>query len=335
MAYSLDRDKLKKDYDMRFPLLIALKEEAVHEIGLALDRSKLKFHSVTARVKTLESIANKAEDKQLNAPLDELSDVVGTRVVALFLSDIENITTLLKSTFDVHMTDNKIEDGDASKFGYLSVHLHARIKSSFSGTRYDLIKDIPFEIQIRTIAMDAWASASHYLDYKNEEDIPRDLKRDFHALSGLFYVADKHFEMFFRSRIKSVKKVQKSLTELKDALDQEINLDTVTAYLASKYPDRERAGPRGVSEIVKSLRNAGYVRLDMLDKELDKKKDFFENYERLHPATLRSSNPPVKGRFADIGVVRISLRDDPKFEPQRDKAPKLGQGLDQAKDKPS
>ncbi|MBI4489516.1 MAG: hypothetical protein HY694_10565 [Deltaproteobacteria bacterium] len=54
---------------------------------------------------------------------------------------------------------------------------------------------VPFEIQIRTIAQDAWASISHYLDYKKESDIPAQLRRDFYALSGLFYVADRHFAM--------------------------------------------------------------------------------------------------------------------------------------------
>lgn len=43
--------------------------------------------------------------------------------------------------------------------------------------------------------LNAWASISHYLGYKKESDIPAELRRDFNALSGLFYVADTHFAM--------------------------------------------------------------------------------------------------------------------------------------------
>ena len=53
----------------------------------------------------------------------------------------------------------------------------------------------PFEIQVRTIAQDAWASVSYHLDYKKEETIPVELRRDFYALSGLFYIADQHFKI--------------------------------------------------------------------------------------------------------------------------------------------
>jgi putative GTP pyrophosphokinase len=89
----------------------------------------------------------------------------------------------------------------------MSVHHIVRFGSKHKGERYDNIKNIPFEIQVRTIAMDAWANISHYLDYKTEQDIPTELKRDFHALSGMFYVADKHFQLFFEQRSKKQKAI--------------------------------------------------------------------------------------------------------------------------------
>jgi len=54
--------------------------------------------------------------------------------------------------------------------------------------------------------MHAWSIISHYLDYKTPNAVPSELKRDFNALSGLFYVADQHFEMFFKSSKASRKK---------------------------------------------------------------------------------------------------------------------------------
>jgi putative GTP pyrophosphokinase len=64
-----------------------------------------------------------------------------------------------------------------------------------SGPRYDPLKHLRFEVQVRTIVMDAGAAVSHHLDYKGGTSVPSELRKDFYALSGLFYVADQHFEV--------------------------------------------------------------------------------------------------------------------------------------------
>jgi putative GTP pyrophosphokinase len=118
-------------------------------------------------------------------------------VVGLYLSDLDRIARVIRNTFQVVSEDNKIEGADVSSFGYMSVHFVITMKQEYTGPRYDRIAGMPFEIQVRTIAMDAWANVSHHLDYKNDKDVPAELRKDFYALSGLFYVADRHFEMFY------------------------------------------------------------------------------------------------------------------------------------------
>src|SRR5882724_7674996 len=119
-----------------------------------------------------------------------------------------------------------------SSFGYFSVHFICKIRANYIGPRYDGLKDQNFEIQVRTISMDAWANISHYLDYKSDTDIPKDLKKDFFALSGLFYVADTHFEMFFKNKKEQAKKTKK---ELDSNLDIAINLESLDAYLKKRF----------------------------------------------------------------------------------------------------
>lgn len=306
MPFSLDREKLRQDYASQLAVLQALEQEGVYEITAALAKEGLKFHSIVSRVKSLVSITNKAEEKEFENPLSDLTDVVGIRVVALFLGDIERIVTVFHEIFDIQSIDDKIQDGDLSRFGYLSVHLLAKFKNSFSGTRYDQIKNMVFEIQIRTIAMDAWASASHYLDYKSEEDIPTDLKRDFHALSGLFYVADKHFEMFFRSRQAAVREVRK-LSKNNDLLEQEINLDTLSEYLLKKYPNRREVEKSAISVLVTSIREMGLQTLRQLDTKLTERASFLSQKEQGRTG----------GQFNRVGAVRISFAADPEFEPTR------------------
>src|ERR1035437_1295490 len=126
------------------------------------------------------------------------------------------------------------------------------MKQQYAGPRYDPIAGATFEIQVRTIAMDAWANVSHYLAYKTEKDIPRDLKRDFYALSGLFYVADTHFEMFFKTREASRDQMAQEFESKTGDFKQDINLDTLASYLRAKYPDRLTGDEKSLSVAVRS-----------------------------------------------------------------------------------
>jgi putative GTP pyrophosphokinase len=274
---------------------------------------------VTARIKEVASLIKKVESKQIKDPFVEVPDIVGARIVALFLSDIQKVIDVLVSAFDITFIDNKIDDTDPRLFGYFSVHLHGRIKESYVGTRYDRIKTIPFEVQIRTIAMDAWASASHYLDYKSVADVPADLRRDFNALSGLFYVADKHFEMFFRSRAAAIRKIDQSFKDQKPPLDRPINFDTLMAFLNDRYPDRESPDSGDVSELLAELRKAKINDLGTLAERLNEVEKWFLHDEQ--------NNPPVglddfdedgefvegapSGRYTATGAVRVSIGHKP------------------------
>jgi ppGpp synthetase/RelA/SpoT-type nucleotidyltranferase len=170
---------------------------------------------------------DKSRRKNCKNPIEEIQDIVGLRIVCLFLSDISRISEIIRESFDSITEDNKIYDSEDALFGYLSAHSIVKLKSDCSGPRYRDLKGEHFEIQIRTLTMDAWANVSHYLDYKSKMDIPRELKRDFYALSGLFYVADTHFEMFFKSR----QKVAQRLEEFGLSPTQEINFDSLSIYL--------------------------------------------------------------------------------------------------------
>lgn len=298
---------VSQQYHSRLGLHNALKEEVVFVIKRALDGSDIKYHSISARVKELESLIAKRDTSSESVDIVETTtDIVGARIVTLFLSDIQRIIDLLSKEFDIVRTDNKIDDTDPRLFGYFSVHVDARLKSTFCGPRYDHIKSIVFEIQVRTIAMDAWAAASHYLDYKSDEDVPSELKRDFNALSGLFYVADKHFETFFRARTAKLKRIDRAFKESKPPLHETINLDNLTAFLHDRYPDRMHADSSHVSALLSEIRDHGLNDLASLAKELDSQLKAFDAHEQ---PRLVSSGPNYSpaGRFADVGVVRVSL----------------------------
>lgn len=219
----------------------------------------------------------------------------------LFLSDLPRLDHLIRETFAVHSADDKIASSDPASFGYMSVHYTARIGENHRGPRYDGLEEMVFEIQARTIVMDAWANVSHYLDYKGSSSIPEDLRRDFFALSGLFYVADQHFEMLADRSGQSQEKAMEDLQ--KDSLgDIAVNLDTVQAFLVERYPDRDHTGRGRIAEFVDEIVEFGYNDLAALEEQLDLAESRFLHYE--HDCM---SAPTDDALYADLAVARLSL----------------------------
>lgn len=168
-----------------------------------IDRKKIKYHSFYSRIKEFDSFRDKIKRKNIKDPFNEIYDLVGFRIVCLFLSDIEKIGDIIKSTFKTIEEDNKIANTKVDTFGYMSIHFKVKFKDTSDFGNKDL-NNIPFEIQVRTIVQDAWASISHYLDYKQEIGMPIHLKRNLHALSGLFYLADAHFGIIKREHFRYI-----------------------------------------------------------------------------------------------------------------------------------
>jgi len=188
-------NELRREYNERLPLLKQLGVGAKQILSREITRKKIRIHSLHGRVKGFSSFCDKIRSKRVEDPFREIEDLVGLRVVCLFLSDIPKIGTIISDTFRIVEKNNKIATIGADVFGYLAVHFDVRLKDVYSDPKQNLFKDMIFEIQVRTIANDAWASISHYLEYKEGRRIPDYLRRDFYALSGLFYVADTHFDL--------------------------------------------------------------------------------------------------------------------------------------------
>jgi len=188
-------DQLRNEYKIRIGLYKQLIETVKFFISREIQNHSIKIHSFNDRIKSFDSFVGKIRKKEVKEPFQEIMDIVGLRVVCLFHSDVKNIGDIVKKNFEIIEEDDKINSVDVNIFGYMSLHYKAKLKDKDVPSDCKDLKNIPFEIQIRTIVQDAWASISHYLDYKNESEIPIHLKRDFHALSGLFYVADTHFEI--------------------------------------------------------------------------------------------------------------------------------------------
>lgn len=157
---------------------------ALDEMTTKINILKEEFHyihdynpieHVSSRVKTPESIFKKMLRKghplTLSSIKDNLKDIAGIRITCSFISDIYEISNMLQQQKDVKLISCKDYISNPKPNGYQSLHLILEIPIFMS----DREEIVPVEIQIRTIAMDFWASLEHKIFYKYNKEVPKDL----------------------------------------------------------------------------------------------------------------------------------------------------------------
>lgn len=302
----------EQHYDDNAPLLGRLASEIEFALKQALDATDIKYLSAGARVKERDSYLEKIVRKSYERPIEQVEDLVGGRVVCYFVTDLPRLREIVERLFRVLAVEDKITEADDDTFGYSSVHFICKLLPGTSGPRYDGLKDFKFEIQTRTILMDAWANVSHYLAYKGEASIPANLRRDFHALAGLFHVADRQFEMLSvgsrQSEEAAVAEFSKPARKKKQsaAFDLPIDRSTMTAYLKSKYPDRLQGNKEAISELVEEVQELGLTSIAALDAQLTRAEKGALAYEKDRPPDSEKGEPD-DGRFAAVGIARVAL----------------------------
>ncbi|KKK39451.1 GTP pyrophosphokinase [Mesobacillus campisalis] len=133
---------------------------------------------VKYRVKTPESILDKVYRKNLELSLpsikENIKDIAGIRITCSFITDIYKICDMLKGQKDITVIESKDYIKKPKPNGYRSLHLIIEIPIFMS----DREERIPVEIQIRTIAMDFWASLEHKIFYKYNKEVPDHLLKE-------------------------------------------------------------------------------------------------------------------------------------------------------------
>lgn len=130
--------------------------------------------AISTRLKSTESIFGKLERKGLPFTLESMEnnlyDIAGIRVVCSYIDDIYAIADALLKQDDITLIERKDYIKQPKPNGYRSLHLIVSVPVFFAEGR----KNVKVEVQIRTIAMDFWASLDHQLKYKR--DIPEQEK---------------------------------------------------------------------------------------------------------------------------------------------------------------
>ncbi len=142
------------------------------QFGYASRHSPIEF--ITGRVKPIRSIIEKAERKDI--PFENIErgvqDIAGLRIVCQFVDDIYAVVEMVRSRNDLTIVEERDYIKKNKESGYRSYHLIVE----YPVETIDGQKKIIAEIQIRTLAMNFWATNEHSLNYKYKGEIPTDVK---------------------------------------------------------------------------------------------------------------------------------------------------------------
>jgi putative GTP pyrophosphokinase len=239
---------LKQDlldaYLSRQPTFEAMGRALQAHLQGVLERGGVNTLGVSHRMKTPASLARKlSRPDKIYERLEDLTDLVGLRVITYFEDSIEQVARLIEQHFrvDIDRSVDKRLRQDPHSFGYRSLHYICHPPPELLEHHPEW--DWPFEIQIRTILQHAWAEIEHDLGYKSPESVPAPIRRRFSRLAGLLEIADSEFVELRRFMEDYARDVRQPVQLVKDTLE----LDTLSLQSLAE------AGP--VAELDRVLAN--------------------------------------------------------------------------------
>ncbi len=136
-----------------------------------------------SRLKTEKSIIDKLNKKGYEVTtknmISHVHDIIGIRIVCSFLDDVYDIVDIIKSSKQFKIKEEKDYIKNPKTTGYMSYHLIVLVPIYLNET----VEHVEAEIQIRTSAMDFWASIDHKVQYKFPSEIPEEVKKEMYNCS--------------------------------------------------------------------------------------------------------------------------------------------------------
>ena len=184
-------------------------EEFHHEYGAAIKEVDTKIeilsedfavrhdynpiHHIEKRLKTPQGIEDKLRRLQCEVSIpsarENILDIAGIRVVCNFVEDVYEVAHMLTSQNDIRVNTCKDYIANPKPNGYRSLHLSLMVPV--------FLLDVPVEVQIRTVAMDFWASLEHQLRYKKDKEIPPRIDIELKACAEVSATLDKRMQKIF------------------------------------------------------------------------------------------------------------------------------------------
>lgn len=221
---------IMSEYFQNIDIYHKLQDDVEGIINTLLEVNHIKISNMALRIKSEEATRNKVMYKNKYSHLDEITDILGVRIIALFENDVDRILNLIENTFEVcEIVDKrKKELKNRIEFGYNSLHLVVKFTDSRCQlVEYQKYQDIRFEIQIRTVLQHAWAEVEHGLGYKSHFEPPMSVKRKLYRLAATLEILDEEFENIRYD----ISLYNKSFDKVEKILKTDINKESLIAYV--------------------------------------------------------------------------------------------------------
>ncbi len=295
-----DIDAATKWYEKNRPLYESLARKVEDIIKENLEQKSIQYHSVTSRGKSSESFSNKAKGEKYTDPTKEIKDMAGIRVITYLESDVTKVADIIEDLFDIDK-DTSLDQSQllgSDKLGYRSVHYVAKFNKKRCGLpEYKPYKNLPFEIQTRSILQHAWAEIEHDRNYKFAGKLPTQLERRFYLISGMLECADREFVSIAQEIDQYKNTVVEELN--KGDLNIEVNTTSLREYLAKRFNKLIEKGNLAPSfgdvgtTIVEELHLFGISNIRQLDEII--------------PEDLQDNIIMVKEKTTFAGIMRSIL----------------------------
>lgn len=146
---------------------------------------------VKSRLKTAESIVKKLRKYRQEVSIENMvkyiNDIAGIRVICSFTSDIYRLASMIESQHDIKVIGIKDYIQTPKESGYKSYHMLLSVAVFLS----DRMVETKVEVQIRTIAMDFWASLEHKIYYKFEGNAPKHISQELKECANMIAMVDE------------------------------------------------------------------------------------------------------------------------------------------------
>ena len=211
--------------------ILAPDQHAVEELKVKFKNIRKEFLTkgeyspiefVTGRTKKISSIISKANRLDTNDIEGKIDDIAGIRIMCQFVEDIYTLVDLIKARTDMTVIYEKDYITNFKDSGYRSYHVIINYPiNSIAG-----YKEIICEIQIRTLAMNFWATIEHSLKYKYEHYIPEDVAKRLRRAADAAFLLDQEMseireeimkaQVMYQSKSLTIREVLSEIQELYD-----------------------------------------------------------------------------------------------------------------------
>lgn len=222
-------DAIINEFYQRIEIYKKMQRDVEDIINTLIEVHQIKISTMSLRIKSEQALRNKIISKDKYSHLEDITDILGCRILTLFESDVDRILDLLDQTFEICEIVDKRKKNRRNRieFGYSSVHMVVKFtEERCKLVEYQKYQDIRFEIQLRTVLQHAWAEVEHGLGYKSYYEPPMDIKRKLNRLAGTLEILDEEFEAIRYE----ITLYNQSMNKVEKILKTDINKESLTAF---------------------------------------------------------------------------------------------------------